>query len=110
MTTATTCEKCWNERQSLGGMTFQDLATGEIWTLDIMICGTCRREIQNSVSFLRFHGANVHHDGNDGITVNSPAQANGSLSDGQIQDLGESAELDRAENDSKGSKRAKPEA
>ena len=102
MTTATTCEKCWNERQSLGGMTFQDLATGEVWTLEVQICGTCRREIMNSVSFLRFHGANVHHDGTEeGITVNAPPQNNGSLS----TETG-----DPPENDSKGSKRAKPEA
>lgn len=86
MTTATTCEKCWNERQSLGGMTFQDLATGEVWTLEVSICGTCRREIMNSVSFLRFHGANVHHDGSDGITVNAPP-TNGSLSPEGVEPL-----------------------
>jgi len=59
MVTATTCEKCWNERQSLGGIVFHDIPSGEIWTLEVMICGTCRREIGNAVSFLRFHGANV---------------------------------------------------
>ncbi len=59
MVTATTCEKCWNERQSLGGIVFHNIKTGEIWTLEVNICGTCRREITNAVSFLRFHGANV---------------------------------------------------
>lgn len=59
MVTATTCEKCWNERQSLGGVVFHNIKTGEIWTLEVNICGTCRREITNVVSFLRFHGATV---------------------------------------------------
>ncbi len=106
MTTATTCEKCWNERQSLAGMTFQDLGTGEVWTLEVSICGTCRREIMNSVSFLRFHGANVHHDGGDQVTVNAPPQNNGSLSSDGVEPLDLAVS---APEDSKGSKKVKSE-